>query len=245
MRTNQPATPHEQRYRRGLFIAVITAIIGGIIVALTIALSHESYLSALAHERNRIVAAEISLFTIIVVEMAGRAILHLFRNRGALQAGIAIRAVLRAVSYLVLSIAVISLLASNSALAIGIGSFTGLVIGFAFQNTLSNIFAGMFLAISRPFQVGDEISILGNRGKVVEIGLMYTLIDSGDQWVVIPSSVLMTNALGRKKEEITEATDQKNTLKSGPPGEKETDIDADSGQNMARQEKEGKSWDRE
>lgn len=212
MKTGRIAGVQDKSYKRDLFIVVILAIIGAVLVAVTIEFSREKYLSALAHHRDRVVAAEIALFAILVVEMTGRAILKLFRERDALHLGYAIRAVLRAVSYLVLALAIISLLSANSALAIGIGSFTGLVVGFAFQSTIGNIFAGMVLAINRPFRVGEEITILENRGRVLEIGLIHTLIDGGDQWIVVPSSVLMTNALQRKKQQIPKANAQAITL---------------------------------
>ncbi len=241
MRKSQRTEMTGPKPRKDLLIATLIAISGGVLVGLTAELSHEQYFPFLAPHRDRIIAAEIALFVVLVVEVAGRAILDYFRQRDALQLGIAIRTAVRTISYLMLSIAVISLLSSNPALAVGIGSATGLIIGLAFQNTIGNIFAGMILAFGNYFKVGDEISIMGNTGRVMEIGLMYTLIDSGDQWTLVPSTVLLTNALQRKKRRIEQTADQKDSLKQGSSGDESPGSVADLDQDIARQKKKGPS----
>jgi len=189
---------------RSILPAVIVAIVGLILIVLTIELARESHAAFLVHQRDRLIAAEIALFGITVVELASRTLLGRLRERGALQTGITLRAVLRTIAYTVLAFSVIAVLASNAALAIGVGSITGLVIGFAAQNLIGNLIAGMFLAIARPFTVGDQITIMGMSGRVVEIGVIHTLIDADDQWVFIPSMAVMTMALQRRKEKTTD-----------------------------------------
>ncbi|MHB8899211.1 MAG: mechanosensitive ion channel family protein [Thermoguttaceae bacterium] len=60
-----------------------------------------------------------------------------------------------------------------------IGS-AGIAIGLAFQGTLSNFAAGIMLLVFRPFRVGDVIHVAGQTGKVDEIELFTTTIDSFD-----------------------------------------------------------------
>lgn len=184
--------------------AVIVAIVGLILIVLTIELARESHAAFLVHQRDRLIAAEIALFGITVVELASRTLLGRLRDRGALQTGITLRAVLRTIAYTVLAFSIIAVLASNAALAIGVGSITGLIIGFAAQNLIGNLIAGTFLAIARPFTVGDQITIMGITGRVVEIGVIHTLIDADDQWVFILSMAVMTMALQRRKEKTTD-----------------------------------------
>lgn len=65
----------------------------------------------------------------------------------------------------------------------------GIAIGLAFQGTLSSFAAGMMLLIFRPFKVGDAIRVAGQLGKVYEIGLFTTAIDSFDNLrIVIPNA---------------------------------------------------------
>jgi small conductance mechanosensitive channel len=56
----------------------------------------------------------------------------------------------------------------------------GLAFGLAFQGTLSNFAAGVMLLIFRPYRVGDQITVGGQSGKVDEIDLFSTTLDTGD-----------------------------------------------------------------
>ncbi|WP_197530370.1 mechanosensitive ion channel family protein [Bythopirellula polymerisocia] len=65
----------------------------------------------------------------------------------------------------------------------------GLAIGLAFQGTLSNFAAGAMLLIFRPYKVSDTVNIAGHLGKVNEIALFTTEIDTFDgRRVIIPNS---------------------------------------------------------
>lgn len=65
----------------------------------------------------------------------------------------------------------------------------GLAIGLAFQGTLSNFAAGGMLLIFRPFKVGDVVKISDILGKVNEIALFTTEIDTFDgRRMIIPNS---------------------------------------------------------
>ncbi|MEM6560972.1 MAG: mechanosensitive ion channel domain-containing protein, partial [Planctomycetota bacterium] len=56
----------------------------------------------------------------------------------------------------------------------------GFAIGMALSGTLGNFAAGMLLLIFRPFKVGDVIEIAGVTGKVAEIELFTTNINTFD-----------------------------------------------------------------
>ena len=65
----------------------------------------------------------------------------------------------------------------------------GLAIGLAFQGTLSNFAAGAMLLLFRPYKVGDVVNVAGNLGKVFEIELFTTAIDTFDnRRFIIPNS---------------------------------------------------------
>ncbi|MGI9430164.1 MAG: mechanosensitive ion channel family protein [Bythopirellula sp.] len=68
-------------------------------------------------------------------------------------------------------------------------SAAGLAVGLAFQGTLSNFAAGAMLLIFRPYKVGDVVNVAGNLGKVFEIELFTTAIDTFDnRRFIIPNS---------------------------------------------------------
>jgi small conductance mechanosensitive channel len=56
----------------------------------------------------------------------------------------------------------------------------GLAIGLALQGTLQNIAAGIMLIYLRPFRVGDYVETPTVAGKVQEIGLFVTHLETGD-----------------------------------------------------------------
>lgn len=56
----------------------------------------------------------------------------------------------------------------------------GLAVGLALQGSLSNFAAGVMLLIFRPFKVGDVVNVCGQTGKVDEIELFTTTLDTPD-----------------------------------------------------------------
>lgn len=81
-------------------------------------------------------------------------------------------------------------------------ALTSVLIGIAAQQSLSNVFAGMVLLLSRPFRVGDPIQLrtgaLGGplQGVVTEIGITYIRLDTGDSVMNVPNSQVLAAAVG-------------------------------------------------
>lgn len=93
----------------------------------------------------------------------------------------------------------LTILSANPTLAISVGAITGIVIGLAAQNIIGNVVAGTILAIMRPVRIGNEITVMGNTGIVIEIGVMHTIVDGGERRVFVPNMAMLTNAVQRKK----------------------------------------------
>lgn len=65
----------------------------------------------------------------------------------------------------------------------------GFAIGLAFQGTLSNFAAGVLMLIFRPFKVGDTVVTASVMGKVNEIDLFTTTLDTFDnRRIIVPNS---------------------------------------------------------
>lgn len=65
----------------------------------------------------------------------------------------------------------------------------GFAVGLAFQGTLSNFAAGVLMLVFRPFKVGDVINAGGVTGKVNEIDLFTTTLDTPDnRRIIVPNS---------------------------------------------------------
>lgn len=68
----------------------------------------------------------------------------------------------------------------------------GIALGFAAKDTLSNLFAGIFILADAPYRLGDFIVLdSGERGKVVHIGIRSTrLLTRDDIEITIPNAVM-------------------------------------------------------
>ena len=80
--------------------------------------------------------------------------------------------------------------------AISVGMFAGvgvigIVIGFAAQETLSNLVAGVSLAVFQPFRLGDRLRISGEYGIVEDITLRHTVVRTWEnKRIVIPNHII-------------------------------------------------------
>jgi small conductance mechanosensitive channel len=72
----------------------------------------------------------------------------------------------------------------------------GLAIGLALQGSLSNFAGGVLILVFKPFRVGDVIEAQGFTGTVVEIQILYTIVNTLDnRRVVIPNGHLSNNSV--------------------------------------------------
>ncbi|HEX3737317.1 MAG TPA: mechanosensitive ion channel domain-containing protein [Solirubrobacterales bacterium] len=96
---------------------------------------------------------------------------------------------------LVVAAIVLAQFTSLGRLAAGIFASTavlGLIIGFAAQNTISNVIAGVLIAVTQPIRIGDRVGFEEREGRVADITLSYTYVDPGDgSRIVIPNQLLV------------------------------------------------------
>lgn len=113
-----------------------------------------------------------------------------------------IRSLIRIAGAIIVIAVVISYLSQDPVVAASISTISGIVIGFAASNLIGNVIAGIYLAITRPFRIGDRIKVFDGDGKVSDIGLLYTrlLLDNGDEMLASNSSMVTTNIILRKNE---------------------------------------------
>jgi small conductance mechanosensitive channel len=85
-------------------------------------------------------------------------------------------------------VAVLGLFGIPTASFVAVLGAAGLAVGLAMQGTLSNFAAGVMLLIFRPFKVGDLVETAGTLGKVEEIGIFATQLNTLDNVRVIISN---------------------------------------------------------
>jgi len=86
----------------------------------------------------------------------------------------------------------------TTALVAGLG-LTGLALGLALKDAVSNFIAGLMIVLYSPFNLDDELEISGSRGKVTDMDLRYVTIENEAEQVLIPNSSFLTSVVKRKK----------------------------------------------
>jgi small conductance mechanosensitive channel len=94
-----------------------------------------------------------------------------------------------------LTILILSLITALKSAGLPIETFvgglgiTGILIGFGLRDTLSNLAAGLFLLIYRPFRAGETIDVEGSKGVVEELTIVNMQMTTTDGVrVIMPNS---------------------------------------------------------
>ena len=87
---------------------------------------------------------------------------------------------------------------------------TGFVVGFACQESLASLAAGLMIAINEPFKVGDYVVVAGLEGSVTALDMMaVTLATPDNRKITIPNKaawgqpIVNFSALGRRRVDIS------------------------------------------
>lgn len=83
----------------------------------------------------------------------------------------------KAIYYMISAIAIIIAIGNlgiNLGSALVAGGFLGIVVGFAAQSSISNLIAGIFLIIDKPFKIGEFISYQDLSVGIIDIGFFST-----------------------------------------------------------------------
>ncbi|WP_395342598.1 mechanosensitive ion channel family protein [Ningiella sp. W23] len=95
------------------------------------------------------------------------------------------------VRYLILAfvfIAVLNRFGVETTSIVALIGAAGLAVGLALQGTMSNLAAGVMLLIFRPYKVDEFAEVAGTFGKVTEIDLFTTVLQTFDnQKIIIPN----------------------------------------------------------
>ena len=98
--------------------------------------------------------------------------------------------------WLLLVIAVISVLGVETSSFVALFTGAGMAIGMAMSGTHGNFAGGVMILLFKPYKVGDFISAQGYDGIVKEIQIFNTiLVTTDNQTIIIPNGSLSTGSL--------------------------------------------------
>lgn len=87
-------------------------------------------------------------------------------------------------------------------------SIAGVAVSLSIQGILGNFFSGVTLLISKPFKIGDFVTIGGMSGTIVETGITHTKLHTIDnQVILVPNSSVTSNVITNVSTEDTRRLD--------------------------------------
>ena len=93
-----------------------------------------------------------------------------------------------------------------TALIAGLG-LTGFALGFALKDVVSNVVAGVLILIYRPVRKGEYVKVKTFEGTILLTDLRYTVLQTGDQVIYVPNSIMFTDAITVNRSEQTAGDD--------------------------------------
>jgi small-conductance mechanosensitive channel len=150
------------------------------------------------------------VFGLIAVRSAANETARLAGLRGGASVANVLRWVITLGGYLIVVVEVLTLLVVPLDRLLLSGAITGVVVGIAAQQSLGNAFAGLVLLFTRPFVVGEFITLrsgaLGGQydGEVTAITLIYTRIMTEDGPLSFPNSGVLAAATGPRPAPLPE-----------------------------------------
>lgn len=76
-------------------------------------------------------------------------------------------------------------------LVLGLSAVLGLIFAFGMQDTLNNMFAGIWIALIRPIDKNEVVTTNGETGKVRAVGIMSTeLLTPDNTYITIPNRLV-------------------------------------------------------
>ena len=188
---------NDQQKIRQTKLKLLKRIIVLAIIFTAISLTIHYYLTAIVSKEYLTIlqSVEVALIGYFVIEVVSNAFRDLTIDY-LKDTSNSIRILMRILGAVIIIAIIITYLSHDPIIAASIGTISALVVGFASQNILGNIIAGLYLAIIRPFKIGEEITAFNNTGIIFDIGLISTkLMTNDNKTVLIPNTSMLTTTI--------------------------------------------------
>ena len=119
-----------------------------------------------------------------------------------------IRSTIKVLLIFVTILIVAPALGIDTASLLAVLSIAGVAVSLSIQGILGNFFSGITLLMSKPYKVGDFVTIGGQTGTIVETGLTHTKLHTVDnQTILVPNSSVTSNTIINVSTEETRRLD--------------------------------------
>lgn len=170
----------------GIALGALLAASGRIVAFFTIDQQYARYIQIAA-------IIIVGYFAVSVLSTAA----YKIASRQSEQTAKTLRSFNRILGAIIIIAIVISYLSQDPVVAISLSTITGIVVGFAAQNLIGNLMAGMYLVIARPFRVGDRVNAFNQWGTLSSVDLLYCkiIMDNGDVMLAPNTGMVTTNVI--------------------------------------------------
>lgn len=130
----------------------------------------------------------------LAAKFISRAVEKLVAKKGTPHQATLVRRLLFYALFLLFLFAALQQIGFQLGVLLGAAGILTVAVGFASQQSMSNLVSGLFLIAERPFKIGDSITVGTYSGEVVNIGLLSAQIRTFDNTQVrIPNQQLITS----------------------------------------------------
>lgn len=195
--TDQPTSTSSTA---GPLITTVLALVGLLaILSFTSKLEDYALFGFLVPYENAISVVVVAFLGHVAVQSGTKWVYTVSQRRTPEDVARTLRVIARLLGYGLIFSFLVSVVTDNAVAALTMGSFAGLVAGFASQTVMGHTVAGVFLAIFRPVGLGENVTIGRETGVVADITLMHIVLDSDEKRVLIPSSTVVGSILIKNK----------------------------------------------
>ena len=184
----------------GPLVSTVLALVGLLaILSFTSRLEDYEFFGFLVPYENAISVVVVAFLGHVAVQSGTKWVYTIAQRRTSEDVARTLRVIARLLGYGLIFSFLVSVVTDNAVAALTMGSFAGLVAGFASQTVMGHTVAGVFLAIFRPVGLGENVTIGRETGVVADITLMHIVLDSEEKRVLIPSSTVVGSILIKNK----------------------------------------------
>jgi len=181
--------------RRWIVLLITGAFLGIALILVTLEIIHRNIIPVAVNQQKYIISAEAALLGVVLTESLAQIASRTMHERANKIFTARFRIMIRITGYLIAIVSVISILASNPTLGISAGAIAGVVIAFATHNML----AAMTILNTHMVQIGEEITVSGVKGVVVDMTLAHVIVNVDDDVVYIPNTLMVSQTVRRKR----------------------------------------------
>jgi len=184
-------------------LAALFVYVGAVILALNVSQLFDTVVfwqRVTAFLPNLFVAIFALIVGLIAGDKARLVVSERLRSVKVPEVGLLPELVKYSIFYLAALVALGQLGVATEALLILLAAYSfGLVflIGLAFKQLLAAAAAGLYLVLTQPYSIGDEVKIDNTRGIVQEVNVFVTHVESDDEEYIIPNHRVFKHGIVR------------------------------------------------